>query len=140
MVEVSHRSDERGFVLQARPPQVFASRSEARIVGPGRRELAYLARVAELETTLAAKARELDASTRLERGCQRLIDRLEHHVDADRAQLEQLQQQQKQLILALGAAQREVELLREQLLLAAEAPKQLPAARTGWLARLFGRR
>jgi hypothetical protein len=140
MVDVSRRADEREFVLPARPPQLFVPSVDARVVGPGRRERAYLARVAELEATLAAKARELDASTRLERGCQRLLDRLEHHVDLDREQLVQLQQQQKQLILALGAAQREVEMLREQLLLAAQAPRQLRAGRAGWLARLLGRR
>jgi len=140
MVEVSRRTDEPEFVLPARPPQLFVQRVDARVVGPGRRERAYLERVAELESTLTSRARELEASTRLERGCQRLIDRLEHHVDLDREQLAQLQQQQKQLILALGAAQREVEMLREQLQLAAAAPVQLAAPRAGWFARLLGRR
>lgn len=130
MVDVSLETREREFVLPA---------LAARVVGPGRRERGYLDRLARLERSLAEREVELDVSTRLERGCQRMLDRLEKQSDADRAQVAQLQQQQKQLILALGAAQREVEMLREQLQLAAEAPKQLPPARRGWLSRLFAR-
>ena len=140
MVDVPLEAREREFTLPARPPQNFPHGLLGRIVGPGRRERAYLEQVADLEATLAARSNELAASTRLERGCQRLIDRLEHHIDADREQVARLHRQQKQLILALGAAQREVELLRDQLRLAAQAPKQLAAPRSNWFARLFGTR
>jgi hypothetical protein len=130
MVDVPIQTRERDFVIPA---------IAARVVGPGRRERGYLERVAELEQSLAEREVELDVSTRLERGCQRMLDRLERQSDADRAQVGALQQQQKQLILALGAAQREVEMLRGQLQLAAEAPKQLAPARRGWLSRLLAR-
>jgi outer membrane protein TolC len=95
-----------------------------RVVGPGRREREYRARIATLETQLvslvgecAARGRELDTSQRLERGCQRLLDRLERQCDDGRAHIARMEQQQKRLILALGAAQREVELARRRLAL-----------------------
>jgi hypothetical protein len=56
-------------------------------------------------------------SQRLERGCQRLLDRLERQCDDGRAHIARMEQQQKRLILALGAAQREVELARRRLAL-----------------------
>lgn len=103
----AERSGEREFELQPVP--------SARVVGPGRRERSYQAHVARLEGELAVRGRELATSERLERGCQRLIDRIEREVVGGRARARLLEQQQKRLILALGAAQREVELLREQL-------------------------
>jgi hypothetical protein len=121
-----------------------------RVVGPGRRERAYLERVRELEQRSDLLGRELDVSRRLERGCQRLIDRLEDRADADRERLAEAEQAQKRLVLALGALQRDNELLRERLALAGPAPARLSSGdratsraaarrRRTWLDRLLGR-
>ena len=103
-----------------RGPQVL------RVVGPGRRERAYQERVAGLE-------RELDAAALVERGSSRRLDRMERKLDAVREAALDLEQKEKRLILALGALQRENEILREKLALA------LPARRRSLLARLFAR-
>ncbi len=141
--------------------------SPPRRVGPGRLERGYQARIGALQESLEregarqrglevdlVRARaELEASGRVERGLQRLADRLEEKIETG-AQME------KRLILALGALQKENELLRHQLALAAAAPAPaLPsrsggtrrrerarrpeprlAPRVGWLARLVRRR
>lgn len=108
-------------------------RVQPRVVGPGRRERGYLSRLTNLEERLSKEAeerrlieRELDVSQRLERGCQRLIDRIEDRWTEDRERLALAEGQQKRLILALGAVQRENELLRERLELGASRPEQLP--------------
>jgi len=118
-----------------------------RRVGPGRLERGYQARIAELEraereAALAAeRARgELEVAARLERGLQRLVDRQEER-------LEVASSREKRLALALGAVQRENELLRQRLELAGGAQARLPAARRaptrgprrGLWSRLFGR-
>lgn len=100
-----------------------------RVVGPGRRERAYLDRIGQLEARLVADragraaeakrlerlASELSASERVERGCQRHIDRLEKRLDDERSRTERSEAVQKRLLVALGALQRENELLRERL-------------------------
>src|SRR5690349_11729320 len=108
------------YVLNPAPrgPQVL------RIVGPGRRERAYQERVGSLE-------RELEAASLVERGSARRLDRMERKLDAVREAALDLEQKEKRLILALGALQRENELLRERLALA------LPAPRRSLLARLL---
>lgn len=90
-----------------------------RQVGPGRLERSYLARIEALEESRAAAALELERSRgelavagRLERGLQRLLDRQEERVELS-------VQREKRLALALGAVQRENELLRRQLELGA---------------------
>lgn len=108
----SDGSGERVFELQ--PVEPPGNAEGPRVVGPGRRERSYQAHVARLEGELSVRARELATSERLERGCQRMIDRLERDVAGGRERARLLEQQQKRLILALGAAQREVELLRER--------------------------
>ena len=103
----------------------LARRAAPRVVGPGRRERAYLERAAGLE-------RELEAAALIERGSSRRLDRLERVVAAAGEREEEMGKKERRLILALGALQRENELLREKLSLA------LPPARS-FLARLLGR-
>ena len=102
-----------------------------RVVGPGRRERAYLARVASLE-------REIETVSLVERGSARRLDRMERKLAATReaalAAHAAAEQREKRLILALGALQRESEILREKLALALPAP-----ARRGFVARLLRR-
>jgi len=101
------------FVLRPVPP---------RVIGPGRRERAYRARITDLECDLVrshtqrtalsqrlvVQERELHVAQRIERGCQRRIDRLEERVD-------RTEQQKARLILTLGGLQKENELLRAEL-------------------------
>lgn len=115
----------------------------ARVVGPGRLERAYLQKIDSLCADVdAARERErtlaeslgversaLEVSQRIERGCQRRIDRLEHRLEERTRELLQAERAQKRLALALGSVQREVELLRSQsALLLAEAPKTRPTS------------
>jgi hypothetical protein len=105
-----------------------------RIVGPGRREKEYLARVAGLETAL-------DAAALVERGSSRRLDRMDRKLDMVGEVVELQQKKEHRLILALGALQRENEMLREKLALGSPAriPKALPAPKRSFLARLFRR-
>ncbi len=100
---------------------------ELRLVGPGRKERAYLAKVAALE-------REIETVALVERGSARRLDRMERKLAANREAALVLEQKEKRLILALGALQRENELLREKLALQLTAPKP-----RGLLARLLRR-
>ncbi|MFN0243680.1 MAG: hypothetical protein ACKVWV_12365 [Planctomycetota bacterium] len=84
----------------------------ARVVGPGRLERRYRARIESLEQDLAAGARSLDCAALVERGQARLLDRLERDVERERVANATLVQREKRLILALGGLQRENELLR----------------------------
>jgi len=104
-----------------------------RVVGPGRRERGYLARVAGLQS-------ELEAAALVERGSARRLDRMERKLEAVREVVEIQEKKEHRLILALGALQRENELLREKLALGSggRAPKALPP-RPSFLARLFRR-
>jgi len=86
-----------------------AARGTLRVVGPGRRERGYLAQLERLRRRAARLGGALEVSQRVERGCQRRLDRLEDELrDAHRAH--------KRLALALGALQRENELLRGRAL------------------------
>ena len=106
-----------------------------RVVGPGRRERAYLERQVQLEQALGAAEqraekgeRELQVAQLLERGADRRLDKLEGDLDRERGQ-------QKRLLLAMGAMQQELQGLRSQVarLSAPEPPKR------SLLARLFAR-
>jgi len=112
----------------------FVSGVPLRAVGPGRRERVYLARVAALEA-------ELEAAALVERGAGRRLDRMERKLHALREATTALEQKEHRLILALGALQRENEMLREKLALSGGARKALPprAPRRSWLARVFRR-
>ena len=102
---------------------------ELKLVGPGRKERAYLAQVAALE-------REVETIGLVERGSARRLDRMERKLAATREAALVAQrdgeQKEKRLILALGALQRENELLREKLALQLPPPK-----RRGLLSRLL---
>ena len=117
------------IVPHAPPP--FA---RPRIVGPGRRERAYLERQQALQAEIAAYEREIETISLVERGSARRLDRMERKLAAVREAVAALDQKEKRLILALGALQRENELLRERLALALPAP-----AKRGILARLLRR-
>jgi hypothetical protein len=143
-------------VVEARS-STSGERAPARRVGPGRIERGYLARIEglesarsaerererELELDLARSRGELAVAERLEHGLQRLLDRQEER-------LEVAAQREKRLALALGAVQRENELLRGKLELGAgvtDGPVALlparreprAAPRRGLWGRLFGR-
>jgi hypothetical protein len=141
-------ADDRGVPdLELIPRPASRSPSGLRVVGPGRRERTYRERIDRLEDRTRDLSIELDVSRRLERGCQRLIDRMEVHQERDRERLAGAEQREKRLAVALGAMQRENELLRERLRLAGPGPKRLAArerptsaARRSWLDRLLGRR
>ena len=134
-----------------------------RVIGPGRFERGYLQRLAGLagelemvredERRLANGLREgkaaLEMSLRVERGCQRRMDRLELRLEERTQALLASERQHKRLLLALGSMQRENELLRAQLpltlagrpqaaLSAAPGDRPAPArARLGLWQRLF---
>ncbi len=98
-----------------------------RVVGPGRRERQYLGRLGDLEDELARSAAkqtaleaQLEWSTRVERGAQRLLDHLESGARARTRELELAASREKRLILALGALQKENEYLRQTLELGQE--------------------
>jgi hypothetical protein len=101
-----------------------------RVVGPGRRERAYLERLDGLRA-------ELEAASLVERGSARRLDRMERKLAAVREAAAALEQREHRLILALGAMQRENELLNERLVLTL-APKK-PAPKTSWLGRILRR-
>jgi hypothetical protein len=115
------------FTLVPQPPRV------PRVIGPGRRERQYIERIAERE-------RALEAAALVERGSARRLDRMERKLDAVREAALAAEQREKRLILALGALQRENELLREKLALGAGSavrPRLAPPPRRSFLARLF---
>jgi hypothetical protein len=98
-----------------------------RVVGPGRRERAYQVRVAQLET-------ELQWAARIERGAQKLLDRLDARHAEDQLQLAAGAQREKRLILALGALHKENELLQRRVALLEQGSKAESAAprSRGW--------
>jgi len=121
----------RTYELPAREP----CREPVRVVGPGRLERGYLQRLSGLsaeidaardhERRLQQSLRERDAalevSQRVERGCQRRIDRLETWLEQRTQALLESERGQKRLALALGSMQRELEQLRTQSALALSA-------------------
>jgi hypothetical protein len=115
-------------VLFPPPARVFP-----RVVGPGRREREYIEKLAE-------RQRVLDAAALVERGSARRLDRMERKLEAVREAALAAGQRENRLILALGALQRENEMLREKLALRAGERRRLalPAKRS-FLARLFER-
>lgn len=133
------------------PPRTPAQ-AAVRVVGPGRLERGYRARLESLEKDLAERARSLDCAALVERGQARLLDRLEADIERERAANATLAQREKRLILALGALQRENELLRlrarpaEQLGVpnvrrtpARAAPIAHALVRRSWWSRLAAR-
>ncbi len=119
--------DESGEPIVVIVPQA-ASGTVPRVVGPGRRERTYLARVTELE-------REVELAGLVERGSVRRLDKLEGALDEQRREAQALAQREKRMVLALGALQRENELLHERLALASRPPLALARARAAAQAR-----
>lgn len=125
-------------------PEVLLQPRGPRIKGPGRLELAYQRRIADLEEGLAAEERqgrrarrELDVARLVERGTGRLADRLEAESVQQRSDLEAARSQGHRLMVALGALQQENEALRGEL---EAARRQLAAPpRRGLWQRLLGR-
>ncbi|MEO6709253.1 MAG: hypothetical protein ABIP42_06715 [Planctomycetota bacterium] len=137
-----------------------ASSSPLRVIGPGRFERGYLERLsglsAEIEVTRDRERRLLDnlregkaaleVSQRVERGCQRRIDRLEGWLEARTQALLESERQQKRLAFALGSMQRELDTLREKAapaLRGANGQAQLaagssPKRRASLWQRMFG--
>jgi hypothetical protein len=94
---------ERVVEIVPRPRRVWP-----RVVGPGRRERAYLERLAALE-------RELAVAGIVERGAVRRATRIERELTHSREAARTLEQREHRLILALGALQNENERLRARL-------------------------
>jgi hypothetical protein len=117
------------FTLVPAPPRVPLV---PRVIGPGRRERRYLEQIAERE-------RALEAAALVERGSARRLDRMERKLDAVREGALAAEQREKRLILALGALQRENELLREKLALGAGAarPRLAQPKKRSFLSRVF---
>lgn len=132
------------------PPDSVERGRALRIVGPGRREREYLGRVAALEASLvrelaerAVRERELAAregelaalecelalAALCERGSRRAADRLERDNERLRREREAALGAHNRMILALGALQRENELLREELALSAGRERAVLPAR-----------
>jgi hypothetical protein len=113
-----------------------------RVVGPGRRERAYLRQISELGAELHAldaaqseAARELRVARLVERGAGRWMDRMDR-------ELERSRQQGNRLLVALGASQRETAQLREELAAARARIRSLapapPVRRPARWRRLLG--
>lgn len=128
-------------VFEIQPP---ARRGTLRIVGPGRKERSYLEDLGRLKREVEESARALEVANLVERGAARAMDRLEGEIASRRRDHQALLQDQRRLILALGAVQRENEILREKLVLRATAPRALGPARrekrASFWSRVFARR
>jgi len=111
-----------------------------RVIGPGRRERDYQERIDALEGSLDGLHRALDQVALVERGTGRFADRLEAELDGTRARETPRAGQLHRTLVLLGAAQREVEGLREALSTATRrALPRAPESRPTWFARLIGR-
>lgn len=114
-------------------------RPAPRVVGPGRKERAYQAQIAELgrraadlSGQLGTTRRELEVARLVERGTDRLVGRLEDRLERSEAQ-------KARALVLVGGLQAELEATRERLALAEAQLRQLPAPRRGLLSRLLGR-
>jgi hypothetical protein len=105
-----------------------------KVVGPGRRERGWREEVGRLDRRLEQAGRELETARLVERGSQRLLDRVEEELVRERGELGRLRQAQARLVLAMGALQRENEALRGRVALLDAPPR-----RRAWWARLLGR-
>ena len=115
-------------------------RAQPRVVGPGRREQAYLRRQTELERALAERERALELAALLERGTSRWAGRLEQEQAREHAELERARAERNRMLVLVGALQRDNERLLERVR-ALEAPF-VPAAirrKPSLLRRLLGR-
>lgn len=93
-----------------RPARVSGDPEAARprVIGPGKLERGYCDRIESLE-------RSVELSALVERGTARLVDRLETEVAQERGARAREKEQAHRLMVALGAVQRENELLRAKV-------------------------
>jgi DNA repair exonuclease SbcCD ATPase subunit len=111
-----------------------------RVVGPGRKELGYRERIDELDQALGGVRSQLETAKLVERGSQRLIDRVEGDLKLERVETKSLRQAQARLTLGLGAVQAENEALRSENEALRRRVALLDApAKSSWFARLLGR-
>lgn len=122
--------------------ELVPHRPPLRVVGPGRLERGYQRRLAELQERLeeaeggrCALAGELELAQLVERGSQRYLDRVERSLGDARRELSGARGVERRLCAAMGALQRENELLRLE-----RSRLLAPVASPPLLARLFGRR
>lgn len=126
--ELEHEPD----LLQPAPRRALPS--TPRVVGPGRLELRYRARIAALE-------RSLETAHLVERGSGRRLDRIERELAAARTGLEEARQLERRLLVSMGALASENAALRTELARLRAAPgPALPAEKRSLLARLLSRR
>jgi len=116
------------------------ARGPGRIIGPGRKERSYRERIDELDLALGGVRGELETARLVERGSQRLIDRVEADLGRQRDETRTLRQAQARLALGLGVVQSENEALRSENEALHRRVALLDApARPSWFARLLGR-
>ena len=130
----------------AEPVHELVPRPPVRVVGPGRRERAYQAEIAELgrraaslsgdlgeaRRELGATQRELEVARLVERGTDRLVGRLEER-------MERVEAQKSRALVLAGGLQAELEATRARLAEAEGRLRQLTPPRRGLVARLLGR-
>ena len=95
-----------------------------RVVGPGRRELAYLQRIEGIESELLTARRELETADLVERGSARLLDRIER-------ELQRTSEQKNRLLVTLGVLQRDNQILARRARLAEARLARLESGPTG---------
>ena len=114
--------------------------SGLRVVGPGRRERAYVQQIEALDHKLADADQKLELARLVERGSQRLLDRIEADLERKRKEAGELRPAQSRLVLSLGAVQAQNEALRAENQALRERVALLDApAKSSWWARLLGR-
>ena len=137
-----------GVTGERRAPESWGATSRApaasglRVVGPGRRERRYRLEIQDLAAQLARRTERfhqrevelegdlrhsqaaLEVGQRVERSCQRRLDRLESTLESRTQALLESERQHKRLALVLGALQRENTQLRAELLRALPPPTE----------------
>ena len=112
---MQHVEDTSQYEIPRPAPEAHEERlARPRVTGPGRLERRYQARIEELEGreeelshSLEETRREVELAALVERGSSRMLDKLEE-------KLERSKEQGNRLLVALGALQRENELLRAE--------------------------
>lgn len=112
-------ASEPSVVLRPAPPPPGGSRP--RVIGPGRRERAYLSRIASLKA-------QLETAALCERGAGRRMDRLEGDLERLAETVRRQRRTERRLLVLAGALARENALLRERLALPARGPLPFEAS------------
>ena len=113
--------------------------SQPKVVGPGRKERAYLDKIQALEQQARLNEHALENASLIERGSSNLLDRMEHQLESSDEALERERAASRRVCVMLGSLQRENELIREQLSAARAQLAQLEAPKPkGLLRRLIG--